>query len=183
VANSDVGVDVLQSFGVDGGQGCKDVDVQVTDGVKQNRVVFGPVVEGGAQGRVQQGLAIGGGLPAAEGGAFADLDAGKHEVVPKGLTVGHQLLLHHHQVEIPVAVEDFLYRHLAAAVLLDKALCDFIGGLAEGVVGGDALKPCCHRVAVVGGVAGVEHHVGDMQGVGGDGAGDAGEVVDDGVGL
>lgn len=86
-----VGGDVLQAGGVDGTQGCEDVDVQVPDCVKQDRVILRPVVEGGAQGRVQQGFAVVGGLPAAEGGPLADLYPGEHETVIESLVIGNQL--------------------------------------------------------------------------------------------
>ena len=117
------------------------------------------------------------------GGALADLDPSEDEIVPEGLIVGHQALLHHHQVEIPVAVEDFPDRHLAAAIFCHKALGDFISGLAERVVRRDVLEPRRHRVAVVGGVAGVEHDVGNLEVVRRDCAGNARKVVDDSVGF
>ena len=178
-----VGGDVLQAGGVDGTQGCEDVDVQVPDCVKQDRVILRPVVEGGAQGRVQQGFAVVGGLPAAEGGPLADLYPGEHETVIESLVIGNQLFLHHDQVEVPVAVKDFLDSQQAAAIFFGIGLGQLRRGFAQRVVRRAVLEPGSYRVAVVGGVAGVEHDVGNLEVVRRDCAGNARKVVDDSVGF
>ena len=178
-----VGGDVLQAGGVDGAERSKDVDVQVPHCVKQDGVILGPVVEGSAKGGIQQRLAVVGGLPAAEGGPLADLYPGEHETVIESLVIGNQLFLHHDQVEVPVAVEDFLDGQQAAAIFFGIGLGQLRRGFAQRVVRRAVLEPGGYRVAVVGGVAGVEHDVGNLEVVRRDCAGNARKVVDDSVGF
>ena len=176
-----IGGHVRQRLRVHGTQGGEDVDVQIPHGVKEDRIVFRPVVEGSAQGGIEQWPAVIGRLPGAEGAALADLYPGKNEAVVKALVIGNQTFLHHDQVQIALSVEDLLHGHFTAAVLLHIALRDPIGGDAQGVIGGNAGEALRHRVGIVGGIAGIEHDVGDLQRVGRHGASDAREVVEDGV--
>ena len=183
LADFHIGRDVFQAGRVDGAEGGKHIDIQIPDCIKQDGIVFGPVVEGGAQGGIQQRFAVVGGFPAAEGGPLANLNAGEHKTVIEALVIGHQFFLHHDQVEIPVSVKNLFYGHDPAAILFGVACRNTGGSLAQRMVCRAAFKTGGHRIAVVGRVTGVQHDIGHVQVVGGDGAGDAGKVVDDGVGL
>ena len=183
LAQLHIGGYILQAGRINGAQRRKDMNIQVPYSIKEDGVVFRPVVESGAQRGVQQGFAISGGFPATEGRALADLHPGKDKAVVETFVVGHQPLLHHDQVQISPTVKNFLHGHLAAAVLYHKAIGQFVGGHPQGMVGGHRLEPGRHRVLPVGRVAGVEHNVGHSQHIGGQGTGNARKIVDDGVGA
>ena len=82
-----------------------------------------------------------------------------------------------------MAVEDLLDSQQAAAIFFGIGLGQLRRGLAQRVVRRAVLESGGYRVAVVGGVAGVEHDVGNLEVVRRDCAGNARKVVDDSVGF
>ena len=82
-----------------------------------------------------------------------------------------------------MTVEDFLDGQQAAAIFFGIGLGQLRRGFAQRVVRRAVLEPGGYRVAVVGGVAGVEHDVGNLEVVRRDCAGNARKVVDDSVGF
>ena len=182
LAKLHIGRDVLQAFGFDAAQRGEDIDVQIPDRIEENGVILRPVVEGGSQRGIEQGPAVVRGRPGAEGAALADLYAGEDKAVIKALVIRDETLLHHDEVQVALSVEDLLHGHLAAAVFLHIALGDPVSGDAHRVIRRYVGEGLCHRIAVVGGVAGVEHDIRDLQDISGHGAGDARKVVENGIG-